>query len=189
VLDEIHRTGGGLVAWLPADIDIDGELYYWAQAFDQQSRALRDDLGFLVPEPRHFSNIPTLAELASAHAVGTDALASAGAAATRYKSAVERLAIIDDLVDRCRELAVMDFEFLYDTLCGLLAIGYDVTERRRDPTCYDLLASEARLASFLLIAQGQVPQNIGSPAAADQSWRRPEPDFVERLDVRVPRRS
>ena len=44
LLDEIHRTGGGLVAWLPADIDIDGELYYWAQAFDRQSRALRDDL-------------------------------------------------------------------------------------------------------------------------------------------------
>ena len=139
VLDEIHRTGGGLVAWLPADIDIDGELYYWAQAFDQQSRALRDDLGFLVPEPQHFSAIPTLAKLASTHAA-------------------ERLGVIDNLVERCRELAAMDFEFLYDTVCGLLAIGYDVSERRRDPTCYDLLASEARLASFLLIAQGQLPQ-------------------------------
>ena len=139
VLDEIHRTGGGLVAWLPADIDIDGELYYWAQAFDQQSRALRDELGLLVPEPRHFSGIPTLAELAGARAA-------------------ERLGTIDALAERCRELAAMDFEFLYDALCGLLAIGYDVSERRRDPTCYDLLASEARLASFLLIAQGQVPQ-------------------------------
>ena len=66
LLDEIHLAGEGLVAWLPADIDIDGELYYWAQAFDRQSRALRDDLGFLVPEPRHFSSIPTLAELAGA---------------------------------------------------------------------------------------------------------------------------
>ena len=79
-------------------------------------------------------------------------------AVPRYKGAVERLRIIDDLVDRCRELAAMDFEFLYDTSRGLLAIGYDVGERRRDPSCYDLLASEARLASFLLIAQGQVPQ-------------------------------
>ena len=50
MLDKIHRVAGGLVAWLPADIDIDGELYYWAQAFDQQARALRDDLEFLVPE-------------------------------------------------------------------------------------------------------------------------------------------
>jgi len=158
LLDKIHLAGEELVAGLPADIDIDGELYYWAQEFEQQSRALRADLGFLVPEPRHFSDIPTLAELARGSAVDTKALASAAAAGSRYKGAVGRLRIIDDLVDRCRELALMDFEFLYDTSCGLLAIGYDVGERRRDPTCYDLLASEARLASFLLIAQGQVPQ-------------------------------
>ena len=143
-LDEIHRAAGGLVSWLPADIDIDGELYYWAQAFDQQSRALDDDLHSLVPESRRFDGIPTLA-----------ALARSGSG---YQGATERLRIIDDLVDRCRELAMMDFDFLYDSARGLLTIGYDVGERRRDPACYDLLASEARLASFLLIAQGQVPQ-------------------------------
>ncbi|MGV8991335.1 MAG: GH36-type glycosyl hydrolase domain-containing protein [Thiobacillus sp.] len=154
LLDEIHRTAGGLLAWLPADSDIDGELYYWAQSFDQQSRALRDELGFLVPEPQHFSTIPTLADLVRA----SIASHKAGSTVSRFKGALERLKTINALVDRCRELAVMDFEFLYDTSCGLLAIGYDVSERRRDPSCYDLLASEARLASFLLIAQGQVPQ-------------------------------
>ncbi len=154
LLDEIHQTAGGLVAWLPADYDIDGELYYWAQAFDQQSRALRDELGFLAPEPQHFSTIPTLMELVSASIVSH----KSGTPDAHLKGPLERLKIINALVDRCRELAVMDFEFLYDTSCGLLAIGYDVSERRRDPSCYDLLASEARLASFLLIAQGQVPQ-------------------------------
>jgi cellobiose phosphorylase len=161
VLDEIHRTGGGLVTLLPADIDSDGELYYWAQAFDRQAQALREDLEFLVPEPWQFSNIPTLAELAREHIVCTEALSSAGAdaeAEPRCKGAVERIRCIDDLAGRCRELAVMDFDFLYDSSRGLLTIGYDVGERRRDPSCYDLLASEARLASFLLIAQGQVPQ-------------------------------
>jgi cyclic beta-1,2-glucan synthetase len=159
LLDEIHRTSEELIALLPADIDIDGELYCWAQAFNLHSRALRDDFRSLVPEPNHFSNIPTLAEVARARAVGTNSLSSARAGATsRYKSAVERLRIIDDLADRCRELAVMDFEFLYDTSCDLLTIGYDVGERRRDLSCYDLLASEARLASFLLIAEGQLPQ-------------------------------
>jgi cyclic beta-1,2-glucan synthetase len=158
LLDKIHLAGEELVAGLPADIDIDGELYYWAQEFEQQSRALRADLRFLVHEPRHFSNIPTLAELAREHAAGTKVLASATAAGSRDKGAGGRLRLIDNLVDRCRELALMDFEFLYDTSCGLLTIGYDVGERRRDPSCYDLLASEARLASFLLIAQGQVPQ-------------------------------
>lgn len=158
LLDEINRKGGELVAWLPPDIDMDSELYYWAQAFHRQSRAIRDDLRFLVPDPRHFSNIPTLTELAKERAVGTEPLSQTGVAVSQYKGAVERLRIIDDLVDRCRELAVMDFEFLYDTSRGLLTIGYDVGERRRDPSCYDLLASETRLASFLLIAQGQVPQ-------------------------------
>ncbi len=70
----------------------------------------------------------------------------------------KRLQLIDDLVERISKLAEMDFTFLYDSKTDLLSIGFDVGERRRDPSCYDLLASEARLASFLLIAQGQLPQ-------------------------------
>ncbi|HEX7718761.1 MAG TPA: glucoamylase family protein, partial [Woeseiaceae bacterium] len=73
-------------------------------------------------------------------------------------SAQPRLERIDSLILRCRALATMEFEFLYDAATSLLSIGYDVGERRRDPSFYDLLASEARLASFLLIAQGQLPQ-------------------------------
>jgi len=147
-LDEIHQISAELLAWLPANID--GELHYWVQAFERQCRALVDDLGFLVPDTEQSGSIPTLAELA----ISRDA-ATAG---SPYKGAVERLRIINDLVNRCGELAAMDFEFLYDKSRSLLAIGYDVGERHRDLSCYDLLASEARLASFLLIAQGQVPQ-------------------------------
>lgn len=162
ILEGIHRSGGGLVAWLPADTDIDGELYYWAQVFDTQAQTLREDLLSLVPDPRRFDHIPTLATLATsgrtADAEVHSQLGSATAVGSDYKAAAERIRSIDDLVDRCRELTEMDFEFLYDTSSSLLAIGYDVGERRRDPTCYDLLASEARLASFLVIAQGQVPQ-------------------------------
>jgi cyclic beta-1,2-glucan synthetase len=141
-LDEIHRIGGELVSWLPADIDIGSALAYWTRACDRQFRALRDELAFLVPASWQGSAIPTRMELAGAGVAG----------------AVTQLGLIDELTHRCRALAVMDFGFLYDTASGLLAIGYDVGERRRDPSCYDLLASEARLASFLLIAQGQVPQ-------------------------------
>ena len=53
----------------------------------------------------------------------------------------------------------MDFGFLYDPARDLLSIGYNVTDRRRDPSFYDLLASEARLASFMLVAQDQLPQD------------------------------
>ncbi len=156
-LGEIHGLGAELITCLPVGVDIDDELYYWAQAFEQQSRTLVNDLKQLVPDSQAFSTIPTLAELAreKSSAESTDSHSSSG---SLYKTALERLKRIDDLVDRCRELALMDFEFLYDNASGLLSIGYDVGERRRDPACYDLLASEARLVSFLLIAQQQLPQ-------------------------------
>ena len=157
LLQEILRLGDELPACLPVDIDIDGELFYWAQAFGQQSRALRNELDYLVPGSQVFSNIPTLTELGRLKLPEKPADIDSETASSS-KGALQRLKIIDDLVDRCRELALMDFEFLYDHVSGLLSIGYDVSERRRDPACYDLLASEARLASFLLIAQQQLPQ-------------------------------
>ncbi len=51
----------------------------------------------------------------------------------------------------------MEFGFLLDPERKLLSIGYLVTEGMLDSNCYDLLASEARLASFLAIAKGDVP--------------------------------
>jgi cyclic beta-1,2-glucan synthetase len=51
----------------------------------------------------------------------------------------------------------MGYGFLLDPARKLLSIGYRVTEGTLDPSCYDLLASEARLASFIAIAKGDVP--------------------------------
>jgi cyclic beta-1,2-glucan synthetase len=140
-LERIHAISGALAESLPAATGIEDELYYWANAFERQLQALRDELASLAPASWQGSTVPTRTELAGA--------------GTLAQAQIDR---IDALIHRCRALAVMDFEFLYDTASSLLAIGYDVNERRRDPACYDLLASEARLASFLLIAQGQVPQ-------------------------------
>ncbi len=50
----------------------------------------------------------------------------------------------------------MEFGFLLDRDRRLLSIGYRVAEGSLDPSCYDLLASEARLASFVAIAKGDV---------------------------------
>ena len=62
------------------------------------------------------------------------------------------------LADAARTLAAqMRFDFLYDPERKLLSIGYQVTEGKLDPSCYDLLASEARLASFIAIANGDLP--------------------------------
>ena len=50
----------------------------------------------------------------------------------------------------------MQFGFLLDPARQLLSIGYQSAEGVLDPSCYDLLASEARLASFIAIAKGDI---------------------------------
>ena len=52
--------------------------------------------------------------------------------------------------------AEMDFSFLMDPDNKLLAVGYRVGENALDQSHYDLLASEARLASFVGIAKGDL---------------------------------
>ncbi len=51
----------------------------------------------------------------------------------------------------------MQFAFLLDPERRLLSIGYRAIDGSLDPNCYDLLASEARLASFVAIAKNDVP--------------------------------
>lgn len=53
----------------------------------------------------------------------------------------------------------MDFRFLYDAECHMFALGYRVAEGALDPSYYDLLASEARLSSFVAIAKRDVPSS------------------------------
>lgn len=70
----------------------------------------------------------------------------------------EKLAEAEAVLNQTRNLAEgMDLRFLYDPDRRLFVTGYDVGERRRDSTYYDLLASEVRLTSFVAIARGEVP--------------------------------
>ncbi len=66
-----------------------------------------------------------------------------------------RLAVLEDAF-RAMAMA-MEFGFLFDAQRQLLSIGYSIPDSALDPNCYDLLASEARLASFFAIAKGDVP--------------------------------
>ena len=75
----------------------------------------------------------------------------------------ERAVRFEDLTRRA--LAFVDgmsFRFLYDQKRHIFAIGYRLPDAegpgRLDSSYYDLLASEARLASFIAIAKGDVPQ-------------------------------
>lgn len=56
------------------------------------------------------------------------------------------------------ELHGMDFRWLYDAERKLFHIGYNVTVDHADANYYDLLASEARLASYLAIVKRDVPE-------------------------------
>jgi cellobiose phosphorylase len=69
-----------------------------------------------------------------------------------------RIAEIERLALEAGDLARIEYDFLYDEARHLLAVGYNVDERRRDAACYDLLASEARFTVFVGIAQGKLPQ-------------------------------
>ena len=166
----------------------ENDVNWWARTLARQCRVALDELTFLAPwlvlpaappgigDALGFESIPTLRELSRLEGsvspvieqrllAGTVTPAerewlhafrrcvlNAGHRATEQMAAAERLAL------QANEFAQMEYDFLYDKASRLLAIGYNVDDRRRDASRYDLLASEARLINFVAIAQGQVPQ-------------------------------
>ncbi len=180
----VLSTLDSVVSQLQVPAEPDTEIAYWLGAVRRQCEDLRADLDWLAPwlgstasihqgqnplylatQSKHDGSLPPfpdtmlslceLSELAdpsrATEAPGGDMLALAAARAT------ERLAAIEHLSAQCGEMSEMDMDFLYDPERKLLAIGYNVDMLQRDPGFYDLLASEARLCSFLGIARGQVP--------------------------------
>ena len=104
----------------------------------------------------------TLAPLPPAYVSTVDSGNLAGALLT-LSVALQRLHL-DHLAIRAVALFDgMNFRFLFDPQRQLFTIGYrlanDGGPGRRDPSYYDLLASESRLASFLAIAKGDVPES------------------------------
>jgi cyclic beta-1,2-glucan synthetase len=129
---------------LPTDVRLDevprvaqrlrGELDSWAR--DRRDRAeLSDELA---------SSVQRLAE--SFH--------SAELAATALRSELLALATLAE-----QEVRGMDFRLVFDRDRKLFHIGYNATLDQIDPHYYDLLASEARLASYLAIVKRDVPES------------------------------
>jgi len=63
---------------------------------------------------------------------------------------------IADISDRL--VRDMDFRFLYHPRKKSLSVGYDVGSGKLEAASYNLLASEARMAGFVAIAKGDIPQ-------------------------------
>ena len=72
--------------------------------------------------------------------------------------AAERVRFAMTLADQCEKLSEAAYDFLFDPTTGLLHIGYNADEQRKDSGCYDLLASEMRLGIFAGIALGKLPR-------------------------------
>jgi cyclic beta-1,2-glucan synthetase len=187
-LDRLAASAALVAGNLDVDPEIsDSGMKEWASALTRQCQSALDELTFLAPwslspaPPNRLNDfpsideIPTLREMArfdvkvqqtienllgpdaspeerewlgEFRRLSTEASQRAGARMT----AIERLAL------QSGELAHMEVGFLFDKARHLMAIGYNVGERRLDASYYDLLASEARLATFVAIAQGQLPQ-------------------------------
>jgi cyclic beta-1,2-glucan synthetase len=121
------------------------------RAIETAAETLASDIaqiGDTYPALREAVN--ALARWARSHRRDADELAEG-----RSSNLVQRLARI---ADNCRTLSEqMEFGFLFDEDRQLLSIGYRVDEQQLDSNAYDLLASEARLASFFAIAKGDIP--------------------------------
>ena len=119
-----------------------------------------------VPAPAEVPQLcdRALVQLAAMQEHASPAVAQTASRLTRALeqsagSAAGLLSRLSRLARRCDDfIEEMDFSFLFDVERKLFTIGYNVTTSRADESYYDLLASEARLASFVGIAKGDVPQ-------------------------------
>jgi len=105
---------------------------------------------------------PHRAELAARGDAKDEALVRVNALVDALERSSDAARSLHRRISRLAERAghmftAMDFGFLFDPSRQLLSIGYRLADGSLDPNCYDLLASEARLASFVAIAKGDVP--------------------------------
>ena len=118
----------------------------------------------LAPLPPAYVSTVDSGNLAGALVTLSAALQRLAAGSTTDGAAAARAERLDHLASRAVALFDgMNFRFLYDPERQLFTIGYRLADEegpgRRDPSYYDLLASEARLASFLAIAKGDVSES------------------------------
>ena len=131
-------------------------------------------VGLTLPTTLRLEEIPAAsARLRAELAAKTTARGSLGASAADLALATERLDAAlasgamnaEALIGEFQALAVraddevreMDFKLLYDGERKLFHIGYNATGDQLDLNYYDLLASEARLASYVAIVKRDVP--------------------------------
>ncbi len=170
-LHAASRVAAGLGAIEAAG---DGEMARQVSTAGFVARQLRDSLTTRLTEMEELvpgladgtpletaDRASTLQELAAALATAERAARPSDdtrAVSTALSAARHLLGRHERMADWCHRTAwAMDFRMLYDSRRHLFAIGYDAERLQQDPGHYDLLASEARTASYFAIAKGDVP--------------------------------
>ncbi|HZE19528.1 MAG TPA: glycosyltransferase family 2 protein, partial [Candidatus Angelobacter sp.] len=159
------NIGMALLATLAAN---DLGFLEWSEMLDRIDRTMTTIEG-LEKHEGHLLNwydIRSLAPLQPRYVSTVDSANLAGALlalAAGLRRPGARLLEEEALADRAERLAdAMKFAFLYDRDRRIFSIGYRLPDMegpgRLDASFYDLLASEARLASFIAIAKGDIPQ-------------------------------
>ncbi len=154
-LDSVTALVGTVLRLLQADADPQhAAARPWAEALQAQHVAAQAELELLLADRPPAQTAADATPSLQAPIPTLRTLAAAGQAV-----AVAQLDQLETLARQAGAMALADYGFLYDSARQLLAVGYNVDERRRDSGHYDLLASEARLSSFVAIALGELPQD------------------------------
>ena len=126
------------------------DLLYWIERPLKQIESLKEEWQLFEGVGGVDTDSQTLNEMAQAAAESGGAKAASSAIARWKRQAGEIIALSDRLVQD------MDFSFLYNKKRKLFYIGYNTEKSQTDLSTYDLLASEARIASYIAIAKGDV---------------------------------
>ncbi len=175
------------ILWATQNANSESESYWWKEKLDKQIQNLIEDIRFLAPwlnlqdVPDKFKDLPLLNSIPTLQEVARidvsmekeililytpDITLSETAWLKAFEESLtaasihanERIVKLNHLAELCNAFADIEFDFLYDKTKHLLTVGYNVEEHRIDASYYDLLASEARLSTFVGIAQGKLPQ-------------------------------
>ncbi len=172
-LEQLHSTAEEIGVTLEERKD--PMVQWWSDMLIEQCYDWLDELEFLLPWVSHaslfegepeFQKVCGFLSLRDLYVLESEMIETLDGRLPKLKEllseghthAEERFSMINKIALQIENFTHMDFTFLYNKRRNLFTVGFNVDSHRKDSGYYDLLASEARLTSFVAIAQEQVPK-------------------------------